>query len=239
MSIKGFIRTSFLDFQGKVASVVFLSGCNFRCNYCHNKELVVSHSGLKEIPENEVWGWIKANRGFIDGIVLSGGEPCLDNNLTHYLTIAKTIGLKTKIFSNGMYPRTLEYCFKEGLVDFVSLDIKARINELKYSKVAGIKVDICLLNRSIDLLMSEPGRYEFRTTVYRSTRHQTLPGVGLSDIKNILSRVNGADKYIIQNFRSVDDSPKYLKPYDYETLAAMKFLAEKHVKEVTMIGGPE
>jgi pyruvate formate lyase activating enzyme len=216
--ISGMERTSFVDYPGKIATVLFSPGCNYACYYCHNWRL------LKENSENytteEVLTFLEKRKGRVDAVVFSGGEPTLQTGLETMIRTVRAKGFSIKLDTNGMKPDCLERLLKEQLLDYVAMDIKAPQNE-KYAKIVGVDVDFNLLNQSINLLMSQNVPYEFRTTF--------VPYLTQEDICSITDWVYGAKRYVLQQYRrpqvegkivdlrllDVPHSPQYIK----ETMA--------------------
>jgi len=165
--IKGFNRMSLVDWDGMVAATLYLPSCNFRCPYCHNAPLVLLPDQYGSIPLKEVLPYITEHKDFLDGAVITGGEPCMHSTTPELATELKNAGMRIKIDTNGSFPDMLESLIKEDLVDYVAMDIKAPLDFDSYSKSAGI-TDRRLIDRvrgSIDLLMDGEIDYEFRTTV--------------------------------------------------------------------------
>ena len=140
MNIAGFQGTSFVDFPGNIASVVFTPGCNLNCFYCHNRWLVNEQPDIQTIPPSEVLECLKRRKGKIDGVVLSGGEPTLQEGLASFLGELKSMGYKTKLDTNGTRPALLASFIRSGSLDYVAMDIKAPRD--KYESVCGVPVDL-------------------------------------------------------------------------------------------------
>ena len=158
MEIAGFIKNSFLDFPGKIAAVLFTPGCNMDCWYCHNRQLWAEQ---KRIDADEIDQFLDSHKGFIDGVVISGGEPTLQPDLVSYIRYLKDKGYLVKLDTNGLRPDVLARALP--LLDYVAMDLKAPRGEL--SRVVSFDVDETLLDQSAALLMTQAADYEFRTTV--------------------------------------------------------------------------
>ena len=141
MKIIGFIETSLLDWDGHIVASIYLPGCNFRCPYCHNKNAVLNPNSFDEIPIDYIESYISENKDFLDGIVVSGGEPTIHDDLQDLLRKIKGLGLKVKLDTNGTNPNMLEYLISENLIDYIAMDIKAPLNT-KYSDAAGVEVNL-------------------------------------------------------------------------------------------------
>ena len=163
MNISGLQKMTLLDFPGKVACTVFLAGCNYRCPFCHNAEL------LEGNPEplmtvDELLGFLKKRMGLLDGVCVSGGEPTLTPGLRDLLAAIKELGFAVKLDTNGSRPKVLKDLVAEGLVDYVAMDIKN--GPSRYAQTCGVsKVDLAAVEESAVFLMSGAVASEFRTTV--------------------------------------------------------------------------
>ena len=164
MKIVGFIRTTLLDWDGMVACTIYLAECDFRCPYCHNKEIVLNPEEADELDEEKIFEYIKENSDFLDGAVISGGEPTLNKDLPVLIKKLRSLGMKIKLDTNGYHPDVLEDLIGAGYIDKVAMDIKAPLTKERYSAVAGTEIDHELLKRSIKIIMNSGIDYEFRTT---------------------------------------------------------------------------
>jgi len=215
--IKGFIRNTLIDWEGRIASEIFLPGCNFRCPYCHSPHLVVSPNTLEEIPFYSVREYLKENRAWVDSIVISGGEPTIHPELESLASEFKSIDVAVKIDTNGSNPKMLASLIDKRLVDFISMDVKAPLDE-KYSQVAGVPVDLSLIGESIALLLSNKVDYEFRTTVCSLFTDE-------EDIIKIAKTLAGAKKYVLQEFRGGNCLDPALNTYRSFTRDELKEIA--------------
>lgn len=199
MKFSGLQRTTFSDFPGKVAAIVFTKGCNFRCPFCHNPDLV-SGPAEAELTEAEVLGFLESRRGRLGGLVVSGGEPTLHAGLPEFLARVRALGLATKLDTNGSRPGVLRRLLDEALLDFVAMDVKAPLR--KYDALAGCAVDPARVAESIRLIVESGIDHEFRTTAL----HRFLDD---DDILEIGETVRGARRYVLQPFvssRTLDGS---------------------------------
>lgn len=163
MIIGGFQKMTLLDFPGRVAAMVFTRGCNFRCPYCHNPELLDKSRGADYSTE-QILRYLSAKWFFLDGVVITGGEPTIHPGLPDFLRDVKALGLLAKLDTNGSNPMVLKTLLKQGLVDYVAMDIKAGWgNYEKITKLPGIEGN-CI--RSMGLIRESGVDYEFRTTVF-------------------------------------------------------------------------
>ena len=195
--VKGFIKSTLIDWEGKLASVVFLPGCNFRCRYCHASRLVLEHEHIEDVPFELVRSYLVSGKGWVDGVVISGGEPTLDEKLENLTKEFKALNLRVKVDTNGSRPAVLRSLIENDLVDAVAMDIKAPLDAEKYSEVAGVKVDVEKISESIDLLLSADIEAEFRTTVCPAFLSE-------GDVLEIAGRIGRAGRYTLQIFRPLD-----------------------------------
>jgi pyruvate formate lyase activating enzyme len=164
--LKGFLDVSFVDWPGKVAAVVFLPGCNFRCPYCHNRDLVLAPEALACVPVEGVLARLEELGGWVDGVCVTGGEPTLHPGLPALLALFRRRGLAVKLDTNGSRPETLAGLLAAGLVDAVALDLKAPLEAIPYRRNAGPGADPAAVGRSLELLAASGLGVEVRTTVH-------------------------------------------------------------------------
>ena len=162
--IKGFLETSFLDWPGRLAAVVFLGGCNFRCPFCHNAELVLSPHRLPSIPLGTILERLRALRGWVDGVVVSGGEPTLSPCLPELLGRIRAAGFDVKLDTNGSCPDVLAKLAARRLVQAFAMDLKAPLEPALYATLAGVPVRLELIRASLDLIRLSGLPHLFRTT---------------------------------------------------------------------------
>lgn len=187
MQIAGWAKNSFLDYPGKISTVIFSPGCNFRCWYCHNAGIVDEHIDFEEIVS-----YLKRRIGMIDGVVFSGGEATLQKDLTERMREVKNLGFLVKLDTNGTNPEILQKLIDEKLVDFVAMDIKAPKD--KYSQIIKCNCNMDNIQKSIDILMKGDVDYEFRTTFSPDLVHD--------DIRQIAQWILGAKHYSVQQYRT-------------------------------------
>ncbi len=192
MHIKAVVPASVIEYPEHIADVVYVGVCNFRCPYCYNVDLVMRPEELPDLDPAEVLHELEARRGFVDGVVVSGGEPTLQLDLVPFLSEVSALGLAVKLDTNGSRPDVLEACLERQIVDYVAMDIKSSMDQ--YDVVAGVSVDSERLRRSIRVLLGSQTDYEFRTTVVPSL-------VTTSDVRAILKLIAGARRYYLQSFR--------------------------------------
>ena len=191
MKIGGFLKFSLIDYPGKMAAVIFTQGCNFRCPYCHNSELVKPECFCDPIPEDEVLDFLKKRVGRIEGLVVTGGEPTLQKDLIGFLKKVKQIGYPVKLDTNGSNPDVLKEILRLNLVDYIAMDVKAPLE--KYSQLTDLENCAERVKESIHIILGSPLAHEFRTTL-------AAPVVLAEDLPKIVSLIEGAKKYRLQRF---------------------------------------
>lgn len=221
--------TSLIDYPGKIASVVFVAGCNFRCPFCQNVELVLPEK-IKEINFIEIEEAVKQledKKKLIDGVCITGGEPTTWPGLEEFVKKLKEKGLLVKLDTNGYLPDVLENLLKNSLLDYISMDIKS--SPEKYEKASGIKINLDLIRRSVELIKKMAPDYEFRTTA-------VPPFLEEEDIIKIGKFLGKVKRYAIQHFnteKTLDPNfPK--KPYSEEHLLKLKEMAKEWAQEVIL-----
>ncbi len=193
MKIGGVQRFSLIDYPGKICAVVFTQGCNFRCSYCQNPELV--EPGLfslrEPVPEEEVFAFLERRRGKLDAVVVTGGEPTLQPDLTDFVRRVKELGFLVKLDTNGSKPVALKKVVEEEQIDYIAMDVKAPLE--RYREVTNSGVDPAKIKQSIGLIMNSRVDYEFRTTVVKSQLDKR-------DISEIGRLVRGSKRFVLQRF---------------------------------------
>jgi pyruvate formate lyase activating enzyme len=226
MFLGGIQKNSFIDFPGKVSAVLFLSGCNFRCPYCHNPELV---EGRPDCPAflNETWtlDFLKKRKGFLDGVVISGGEPTIHDDLFTLCDKLKVLGFPIKIDTNGSRPQVIRKLIQEGLVDYIAMDIKTDPFRYYSFTNAGFNPDSIL--KSVQIIMESSIDYEFRTTCIK-------PLVNVNVIRNISRLIDGSTLYALQRFRN----DKVLQPEFFRFNANAMGLSDPEMALMQSIAKP-
>ena len=219
-AIKGFDQMSLVDWDGMVASTLYTSGCNFRCPYCHNSGLVLFPDQYESIPVDEILDYVREHNDFIDGVVITGGEPCIHSNIGGLIKQLRDVGVAVKLDTNGSFPELLESLIDKELLDYVAMDVKAPLDFDSYSKSAGItdRRTFEKVRDSIDLLMEGRVDYEFRMTVVPALHRA-------SDLLRVAEQIKGARRFVLQNYVPRDTlDPAFLNetPYDAERLEEFK-----------------
>ena len=230
MKIGGLQKTSLIDFPDCVSAVVFLQGCNFRCPFCHNPELVLAPRFQKPVEETEFFAFLNKRKGQLDGIVISGGEPTVHADLPDFIRKIRALGYKIKLDTNGSSPAMLGDLYRDKLLDFVAMDLKGEPEA--YADYCGAKVPGEAIRESIRLIMASGLPYEFRTTA--------VPGQHtLAKLKELANLVRGADRYVIQAFRPdicINPDFEKLPRYDLAEVRSEKAWFESVVKTFDLRG---
>jgi len=223
--IRGFIENTLIDWEGKIACEVFLPTCNLRCPFCHAGHLVTNDGTLESIPVDVVTDCLDRHQGWIDGVIVSGGEPTQHETLDALIEVFRAHGAMIKLDTNGTRPEVIEDLIERSLIDAVSMDIKAPFDE-RYHKATASTCDVAAVRRSTEILMASGIEYEFRTTVCPAF-------IGLDDLRDIASAIHGAEKYILQQFATencLDPAMTKVEPYSRETLREFAAQIRPHVK---------
>ena len=228
MKIAGIQKLTLLDYPGFVACTVFMYGCNFRCPFCHNAELVVGSGENLSFSEDSFWELLENRRGILEGVVISGGEPLLQPDLAAFLSEIKEKGYLVKLDTYGSFPDRLKRLTDEKLIDFVAMDVKN--SPEKYALTAGTPVDTVRIGQSIALLLEKNIPYEFRTTAVKELHTA-------ADFTKIGRWIQGAEQYYIQCFRDSENllSDGCSKPSP-EDLQAYLAAAREYVPQTNLRG---
>jgi pyruvate formate lyase activating enzyme len=193
MIIGGLQKLTLIDYPGHIAATVFTVGCNFRCPFCHNPELVMSNvkCQMSNVLEDDFFKLLSERRGKLEGICITGGEPTLQSDLVDFIQKIKELGFKVKLDTNGARPDVLRLLYAQKLLDYVAMDIKSSLEN--YARTANTKIDLERIKLSVDLIRNSGIDYEFRTTV--------VPGLHKNDdFEKIGKWLTGAKKYVLQAF---------------------------------------
>ncbi|WP_461629448.1 anaerobic ribonucleoside-triphosphate reductase activating protein [Labilibaculum euxinus] len=200
MQISGFIKNSLIDYPGKVSSVIFTQACNMACRFCHNWELISKYHPMGDsVGETEVLNYLKKAKGFIDALVITGGEPTVQSDLVAFIRKVKELGLFVKLDTNGTNPKLLRILMQQNLIDYVAMDLKTVPELSAYKGIVGNQfTEIQLMNvkKSIAILKDSPIDVEFRTTLIRECHSE-------ADIRKMCEVLKGDYKYTLQSFSPV------------------------------------
>jgi len=233
MKVKGFIGVSLVDWDGKVSSVIFLPGCNMRCPFCYNTKLVLHSNQMPTVPLEKIWNYLKKNRGWIDGVVITGGEPTIHEDLSILCQEIKKLDFLVKLDTNGTNPKMTKDLINRGLIDYVAMDVKAPFMEDKYSKASGVNTTALLakIEQTTQTLLEGGIDYEFRTTLV-PTLHTR------SDIREICEKIKGCKKYVLQNFKAdtetIDPSFQKLKSFSKTEIESFFQTAKNLIPNTTL-----
>ncbi|MBE3121791.1 MAG: anaerobic ribonucleoside-triphosphate reductase activating protein [Thermoplasmata archaeon] len=219
MKIGGFQKTSLLDYPDRISAIVWASGCNFRCPFCYNKNLALGTAEL--FPEDEILSFLSKRKGQLEGVVISGGEPLLQEDIVDFIEKIKKQRFLVKVDTNGAFPEKLGELLGQQLVDYVAMDVKAP--KRRYRELAGVDVDTSKIEASIDLIKNKAPAYEFKTTFVPDLLKK-------EDIVEIAKWLKGADLYYLQQFKplsplissTLEHAIPYPKNYLEETLTAIQ-----------------
>jgi pyruvate formate lyase activating enzyme len=234
IEIKGIIESTFLDWDGKVVTTIYLPKCNLNCPFCHNWELIEKPENFITVSLSNLDRHLRENKDFLDGVCITGGEPTLYKSLSWLIDHIRDLGLKIKLDTNGTEPKFIKELIENNKVDYIALDIKAPLsneNE-KYDRLTGIKIDLDSIKKTVQLVMNSNIDYEFRTTMVPTLLDER-------DIIELSKDLSGAKKYVLQQF--VPDHARMrrlrtVKPYTKEEMEHFKEIAEQNIVKVTLRG---
>ncbi len=216
MLIGGLQKTSLIDYPDKVSCVIFTLGCNFRCPFCQNVDLVLDTEEAPAISENYFFRFLESRKNLLDGVVITGGEPLIQKDIEDFIEKIKSMGFLVKLDTNGSLPDVLRKLTGKKLVDYIAMDIKSTPE--KYEKACGCGVDAEKIKKSVEIIMNSGVDYEFRTTAI--PRLQTK-----EDFRKIGEWLKGAKKYFLQRFsneRTLDRAFKRYPPYTQKEMAEIR-----------------
>lgn len=225
--ISGLERSSLLDYPGKISAVVFLHGCNLRCPYCHNPELVVEKFCKKaQITRKYLFQFLSKRRKKLDGVVITGGEPLIHDSLENFIEKIRKMGFLIKLDSNGTYPERLKKLLDANLIDYIAMDVK--YPGVDYIKSSAKKTVSNRIEKSIKIIINSDIDYEFRTTYVKKYHN-------LKSAEKIGKMIKGAKKYYIQNFnagKTLDPSLSSKSSFTQKELSEIKSVVKKYVENV-------
>lgn len=223
MQIGGVQKTSLLDYPDKISTIVFTYGCNFRCGYCHNPELIVMKNELAWTIAG-FFEFLNSRKGKLDGVVITGGEPCLQKGLIDFIKQIKDMGFLVKLDTNGTFPSVLKDVLP--LVDYIAMDIKAPL--YKYRDITQVNIDTEKIKESINIIMNSGIDYEFRTTVVKSQ-------LNIKDFAAIGELIKGAEKYYLQKFvpsKTLDTNLMSEKTYSNQEFNQIISILNNNIKRI-------
>lgn len=218
---------SLVDYVPYTSSVIFTFGCQFRCSHCHNPEMIIDSIDSMPLNPNSILMHLESNKKWIDGVVITGGEPTLQSDLPEFIKKIKQKRFLVKLDTNGTNPDVLRKLIDRRLVDYFAMDVKTNFES--YPDLVGASVDINKLKKSIQLISESKVDYEFRTTV--------VPGlVGEKELLGLAKYLEGHKKYVLQNFsnrqKMINEKMKEIMPYSHHELIAFQNLVRPYFQEV-------
>ena len=228
MIISGMQKLTLVDYPGHTACLIFTQGCNFRCPFCHNSDLVIGANNSNKIDEQVLFDYLDKRKGLIDGVCISGGEPLLQKDIKLFIEKIKEKGYKVKLDTNGSKPDVLENLIEHNLIDYVAMDVKNVFN--KYDLTIGCKSNVEDIKKSISILKSSSIDYEFRTTIAKELH-------SLEDIGGILEYLGADVKYYLQNYNDCETVlKKGLSGFSDDELLEIKQNLERKYPNVIIRG---
>jgi pyruvate formate lyase activating enzyme len=228
MKIGGLQKVSLIDYPGRMSAVVFTQGCNFRCPYCHNPELVDPALYREPIPEEDVLSFLERRRGRLDAVTITGGEPTLQKGLLSFLQRIKEMGFLSKVDTNGSYPSVLAEILDKGLADYLAMDVKGPL--ARYEEIINARVDAADITKSIALITGSGVAFEFRTTL-------AAPLLTGDDVLETAGMIPAAGRYVLQRFvpsKLLDDRFRDAVPFSDDVIHNLKSRLEKRLFRITI-----
>lgn len=224
MIIGGLQKLSLIDYPGHSSAVIFTLGCNFRCGYCHDAELVLPELYPTSMPIEDIYSFLKKRQGKLDAVVVCGGEPTVHDDLPEFMHSIKQLGFLVKLDSNGSRPDMLAKIIANKDVDFIAMDIKGPLQ--KYSTIMMRPVDTEAITKSIKIILESGLQHEFRTTIVKEL-------LTIDDFDEIGQMVQGADRFALQKFIPGKTlSPQFAHKFAYSDveMELIKQKMDKYVK---------
>lgn len=224
--IAGFQKNSFVDYPGEICAVVFTPYCNFNCTYCHNAHILKKDTPL--LDEEPILAFLEKRAGMLGAVVVSGGEPTLQQNLEPFILRVREMGYRIKLDTNGTKPNVIQSLLSKSLLDYVAMDVKAPLE--KYDEIVRAVTDTDALKKSIALLRNSAIPHEYRLTF--------APQLTAEDAVDAALLVKGCQRFYLQQYRPRDESDPKAHPPEYvrETAAEIR----RAIGNCTLRGlGPE
>ncbi|MBF0503571.1 MAG: anaerobic ribonucleoside-triphosphate reductase activating protein [Candidatus Omnitrophica bacterium] len=222
MRIGGFQKLTLVDFPGKVAATVFTQGCHFRCGFCHNPELVLPERFGDLLTPEEILSYLQHHRGKLEGVVLTGGEPTIQEGLSDFIVQIRAMGFAVKLDTNGSQPQVLAALIASHLIDYIAMDIKTSVG--KYRGLTSMTCPIDKIIESINLIIDSGIPYQFRTTLVK----EFCTTEDLTDIQHLLKKAN---HYVLQTFvpspKMVDSRFNQQTQYTFAEIELLKARFQK------------
>ncbi|MBQ8444119.1 MAG: anaerobic ribonucleoside-triphosphate reductase activating protein [Clostridia bacterium] len=227
MKILGIEKVSFVDYEGKICATIFTGGCNFRCPFCHNSSIV--NCSAKQLGEEEVLSYLKERKSLLDGVVISGGEPCLQSGLLEFAKKVKDMGYEIKLDTNGTFPQIVEMLIKNKVIDYVAIDIKNSFSH--YEEISGVKnPNIENIKKTLNILKEYKIPYELRTTLVNGFHT-------VESITQMAEELKGEKLLYLQKFvDSGDCLQNVLSPISKETAKKFQEILSASIENVNLRG---
>jgi pyruvate formate lyase activating enzyme len=226
MKIGALQKVSLIDYPGEICAIVFTQGCNFRCPYCHNPELVNPEMYGECLLEEEIFSFLAKRKGKIDAVSITGGEPTIQNDLIDFVKRVRKTGYSIKIDTNGSQPEVIEKLISMKLLDYIAMDIKSPAG--KFKSITKSDISYHKITQTIELIMKSGIPYEFRTTVLKRLLDE-------NDIVNIAHSIRTARLYILQQFvpsKVLDRGLMHYESYSREELESLRKKITKSVSNI-------
>lgn len=194
INIGGLQKLTLLDFPEKISCIIFLQGCNFNCEFCHNQSLIHNENDI--LNEEDIFNFLKSRKNILDGVCISGGEPTIYKDLPTFIKNIKDMGFSVKLDTNGTNPNMIKFLIDNNLIDYIAMDIKN--SPSKYNTTSNCHVDFSKIKKSINIILENKINYEFRTTIMME-KHE------LNDFIEISKLIQGANKYFLQKFKNTPE----------------------------------
>ena len=215
-----------IEYPGKISAIAFTQGCNFRCPYCHNPELVDPDLYRECLSEEGVFSFLERRKGKLDAVTITGGEPTIQHDLIDFIKCVRKMGYLIKLDTNGSYPDVLEQLISDRLVDYIAMDMKGPLH--KYKTVTKSKIDEDKIRQSIGIIMKSAVPYEFRTTIPKRLLHE-------DDLLEMGKLLRNASRYILQQFIATRTLDKQFLKYEAYSQEEMEYFKEKLKKDVPAV----
>jgi pyruvate formate lyase activating enzyme len=225
MIFYGLQKTTLLDYPAHVAATLFTGGCNFKCPYCHNYNLISPKQPCDTYSEEEILSFLQHRQGILQGVCITGGEPTLLKSLPEFIQKVKNLSLKVKLDTNGSNPVMLKNLIENQLIDYVAMDIKTSPSQ--YHVITGSKQFTPSVLESVELLKNTSIPYEFRTTIVKELHTD-------NEILEIGKWLEGCEKYFLQTYKDNPEIPYLLHAHNEETMEHFASLARTFIPTVSI-----
>ncbi len=226
MQIGALQKVSLIEFPGKISAIVFTQGCNFRCPYCYNPELVDPELYRECFSEEELFSFLDKRKGRLDAVTITGGEPTIQQDLQEFIKRIREMGYLIKLDTNGSHPDVLKQLTGDGLVDYIAMDVKSPLH--KYRTLTKSKIDEDRIRQSIGIIMKSDVPYEFRTTVPKRVLHE-------DDLLEIGKLLKNAGRYVLQKFIATKTLDKQFLKHEAYSQEEMECFRDRIKKDLPAV----